>query len=169
MRSTTGLYPTTTCPKNSGSEKFGGPIYRPAKRPGRAIVVKTVDVTPSKRQRVGSSKNAKLLKQQGKPHRVSTGDPLGPSQMITSCKSSLLSTTYGSMGWRWPVEACGALLKLEAPDSYKIIYTSPKPFGITGVAHLRNLPRAPAKGTGNGNPRCRLLSISFLSTSRKVC
>jgi hypothetical protein len=51
-----------------------------------ATVVKTVDVGTSKRQRVGSSKNAKWLKQQGKHHQVSTGDPLGPRRMARGCK-----------------------------------------------------------------------------------
>ena len=87
-----------------------------------AIVVKNVDVAPSKRQRVGCSPNAKMLKPKGKSHRVSTRDPLGPRRCSVSCKSSLFSSTCKSRSWRRAVETCGALLKPEAPDSYKIIY-----------------------------------------------
>src|SRR5438128_2176975 len=95
----TGRLPETTCRKNRKVMAFGGPIYRPAKQPGPANVVKTVDVAPSKRQRVSPLRNGKLLKPQGKPHRVSTGDPLGPRRMKVSCKSSLFSSTYDSRSW----------------------------------------------------------------------
>lgn len=41
------------------------------------------------------------------------------------------------------------MLKPQAFDSYKIIYTR-KSFWITAAAHLWNLPRAPAKWIGTG-------------------
>jgi hypothetical protein len=50
-----------------------------------------------------------------------------PRRMERSCKSSLLSSTYGPRSWRLPIEICGALLNPEALDSYKIIYTFLKP------------------------------------------
>ena len=45
-----------------------------------------------------------------------------PRECSVSCKSSLFSSTCKSRSWRRAVETCGALLKPEAPDSYKIIY-----------------------------------------------
>jgi hypothetical protein len=46
-----------------------------------------------------------------------------PRRMKKNCKSSLFSSTYDTRSWYRLVEICGALLKLEALDSYKIIYT----------------------------------------------
>jgi hypothetical protein len=46
-----------------------------------------------------------------------------PRQMGRICKSSLFSSTYDSRSCGRPIETCGALLKPEALDSYKIIYT----------------------------------------------
>jgi hypothetical protein len=76
-----GFYSTTACRKNRGSGAFREPICRPAKQTYQAIVVKSVDVAPSKRQRVGPSRTAKLLNLKIKLHRVLTGDPLGPRRM----------------------------------------------------------------------------------------
>jgi hypothetical protein len=45
-----------------------------------------------------------------------------PRRCPPSCKSSFFSITCNSRSWCRPVETCGALLKPEALDSYKIIY-----------------------------------------------
>jgi hypothetical protein len=47
-----------------------------------------------------------------------------PRRMERSCKSSLFSSAYRARSCCRPVETCGTLLKPEALDSYKIIYTS---------------------------------------------
>jgi hypothetical protein len=117
-----GSHTTTLCRHNSGSAMLKVAIDGPFSDPDRAIVVKTVAVASSKRQRVSPSQSAKLLNLQGKPSRVLTGDPLGPRRCWVSCKSSLFSNTCKSRSWRRAVETCGVLLKPEAPDSYKIIY-----------------------------------------------
>lgn len=54
-RFSSGFYPTTTCRKNRKVEAPKGPIDGPAMMFQVAIVVKTVDVAPSKRQRVSPS------------------------------------------------------------------------------------------------------------------
>jgi hypothetical protein len=54
--------PEDTCRKNRGSDTSRGPIYSPPGQFLPAYVVEIVDVASSKKQRVGSSKNAKLLK-----------------------------------------------------------------------------------------------------------
>jgi hypothetical protein len=120
-----------------------------------AIVVKIVDVGPSKRQRVGCSRTAKLLSLKIKPHRVYTGDPLGPRRMKESCKSSLFSSTCEPRICRRPVEAYGALLKREALDSYKIIYTS--------SSRLESLRGASPGFTPRTCQEDRRLVIGFLS------
>jgi hypothetical protein len=84
-------------------------------------VVKTVDVVPSRFNRP-QHQFPKPLELKRETYRVTTGDHLRPRRMKGSCKSSLFSTTCELRTWRRPVEACGALLKREALDSYKIIY-----------------------------------------------
>lgn len=57
--------------------------------------------------------------------------PLHPRRVKESCKSSFFSITCNSMSWRRAVEIYGALLKPEALDSYKSIYTASKIFRRT--------------------------------------
>jgi hypothetical protein len=71
----------------------------------------------------------KLLKQKVKHHRVSTGGPMCPRRLKRSCKSSLFSITCELRTWRWPVEACGALLKRGLPTATKSSTIHPKLLG----------------------------------------
>ena len=47
-------------------------------------------------------------------------------------QTELIFKYCDARSWRWPVEAYGALLKLEARDSYKIIYISQSPLESLG-------------------------------------
>lgn len=109
LRTCIGSLPETPCRKNRNVDPFAGPIDGPATLSQSAIVVKSVDVVPSKRQRVSPSRDANQLKLNGKQNRVSTGDPHCPRRMEESCKSSAFSTTCGSRSWSRAVETCGAL------------------------------------------------------------
>jgi hypothetical protein len=61
-----------------------------------------------------------------------------------NCKSSLFSSTYDTRSWCRLVEICGALLKLEALDSYKIIYS----FGVRTPLAAPCYQARPARALG---------------------
>jgi hypothetical protein len=118
------VMPKTLCRKSRGSGAFKAAICKP--RGGLCGNCSQNCRCRIPKEGRGSSQTAKLLSLKLKLYRLitTTGDPLGPRRMKASYKSNLFSSTWKSRLWSRAIEPYGALLKLEASGSYKIIYTS---------------------------------------------
>lgn len=97
-----------------------------------AIVVKTVAVAASRFNKVQHA-DLQAVENKRQISRVLTGDPMCPRQFSASLQNAIFSTTYVSMRYGQPVEACGTRLNPEAPSSYKIIYSSVTPHDAHGT------------------------------------
>lgn len=102
---------------------------------GVGTVVKTVAKASSRFNKVQHT-GLQAAESKGQSSGVFTGDPLRPRRLPAFFENALFSSTYVSMRYGRPVEACCILSRPEEPGSYKIIYSRVAPHHVPdGVPH----------------------------------